>query len=227
MPNGEDFRPHAYRTGSVEFFLLPFRSDERALVPRFETESLVREALRQLREDGFDAVVDVGTGSGVIAVSLAKNFPRAKTLGIDVSEPALSLARENAARNGVEVEFALSDLLSGLPDWVGKRKNILFVANLPYVRNGDENLSEDTAFEPPVALYGGEGTGFELTERFLEQFEGFVRTHPNVAASVICEVGDDHHAQISAAALRFGREIRTFADPRGIHRFFTYRTWPS
>lgn len=63
MRNGEDLRPYAYRTGRVEFFLLPFRSDERALVPRLETESLVREALRQFRQEGFDAVVDVGTGS--------------------------------------------------------------------------------------------------------------------------------------------------------------------
>ncbi len=188
MRNGEGLRPYAYRTGQVEFFLLPFRSDERALVPRLETESLVREALRQFRQEAFDAVVDVGTGSGVIAVSIAKHVSSARILAIDVSEEALSLARENAAQNAVRIEFVRSDLLSHLPDWVSASQKILFVANLPYVRQGAPDLSEDTAFEPPLALYGGKETGFELTERFLEEVEKFARLHPSAAISVVCEV---------------------------------------
>jgi release factor glutamine methyltransferase len=109
-------------------------------------------------------------------------------LAIDVSEEALSLARENAAQNAVRIEFVRSDLLSHLPDWVPASQKILFVANLPYVRQGASDISEDTVFEPPIALYGGQETGFELTERFLEEVEKFAGLHPNAAISVVCEV---------------------------------------
>ena len=85
-------RPYAYVTGSVEFFYLPFKSDERALVPRLETESLVREAISILRASDYSVVVDVGTGSGIIAVSIAKNRSDLRTVALDLSVEALSLA---------------------------------------------------------------------------------------------------------------------------------------
>lgn len=150
----EDPRPYAYQTGKVEFFYLPFKSDERALVPRLETESLVRQVLSELRSGDFDAVIDVGTGSGIIAVALAKNYPEARFAALDFSEAALSLARENASSNRVEIDFRTSDLLAGLPEWVADCRNAYFVANLPYVRDGDPDVSSDTAFEPAMALYG-------------------------------------------------------------------------
>lgn len=146
-------RPYAYVTGNVEFFYLPFKSDERALVPRLETESLVREALSILRSSDYSAVADVGTGSGIIAVSIAKNRSDLRTVALDLSVEALSLARENAERNGARVEFFHSDLLSGLPEIAQTEKGVCFVANLPYVKVGAE-VSEDTAFEPQMALYG-------------------------------------------------------------------------
>lgn len=227
MRKNDDKRPYAYRTGSVEFFLLPFRSDERALIPRLETESLVREVLFELRRGQFSTVVDVGTGSGIIAVSLAKNLPNIRMVGMDISEEALSLAKENAALHSVQIEFVESDLLSALPDWVGQEGGVFFVANLPYVRTGAQDLSEDTVFEPQIALYGGDRTGFELTERFLSEVETFANLHPNIPVSIACEVGDDHDNQIRSVAHRFGRPIRTFADPLGTPRFFTYQIWPS
>lgn len=88
-------------------------------------------------------------------------------------------------------------------------------------------MSPDTAFEPAMALYGGDGTGFELTEKFLRQVEGFHRRHPTIGIAVACEVGDDHENQIRSMADELGRDIRIFADLSGIRRFFTYRIWPS
>lgn len=146
---------------------------------------------------------------------------------LDLSEDALSLAKENARTNGVEIEFVRSDLLESLPEAVGTEGNVFFVANLPYIREGATDMSPDTAFEPAMALYGGESTGFELTEKFLRQVEDFHVLRPNVGIAVACEVGDDHEDQIRAIAADLGRDVRTFADLTGTHRFFTYRIWPS
>lgn len=146
---------------------------------------------------------------------------------LDLSEDALSLAKENAATNRVEIEFARSDLLASLPEDVGTDGNVFFVANLPYVRIGAPDMSPDTVFEPAMALYGGESTGFELTADFLRQIEDFHVLRPDVGIGVACEVGDDHENEIRNAAAELGRDIRTFADLAGTHRFFTYRIWPS
>ncbi len=222
--------PSAYETGWVEFFYRRFRSDRRALVPRFETESLVREILRTLREEPYATLVDVGTGSGVIAVSVGAEAPFGRIVGLDVSGTALSLASENARANGVSAEWVESDLLealrSGRTRTPEPESGVFFVANLPYVRDGDPNVSPDTAHEPPEALYGGAGTGFETTLRFLREFEAFAAAFPNGRFRVACEVGHDHLPQIEAFARESGRDVRTFADPFGIPRFFTYRIWP-
>ena len=223
----DDPRPYAYQTGKVEFFYLPFKADERALVPRLETESLVREVLAQTKSGEFAHVVDVGTGSGIIAVSIAKNRPEIRVPALDLSDDALSLAKENAATNRVEIDFVRSDLLESLPEIVGTDGNAFFVANLPYIREGATDMSPDTIFEPDMALYGGASTGFELTAKFLRQIEDFHISHPNVGIAVACEVGDDHEDEIRAVARELGRDIRTFADLAGIPRFFTYRIWPS
>lgn len=146
---------------------------------------------------------------------------------LDLSEEALSLARENASSTRVEIEFVRSDLLDSLPEGVGADGNVFFVANLPYIRIGATDMSPDTVFEPAMALFGGKTTGFELTEKFLRQIEDFHVLHPNVGIAVACEVGDDHEDEIRNVAAELGRDIRTFADLTGTHRFFTYRIWPS
>lgn len=115
---------------------------------------------------------------------------------LDLSDEALALAKENAAANRVEIEFARSDLLASLPEDVGTDGNVFFVANLPYIRIGATDMSPDTVFEPAMALYGGESTGFELTAKFLRQVEDFHVLHPNVGIAVACEVGDDHENEI-------------------------------
>jgi release factor glutamine methyltransferase len=142
--------PLQYVLGEWGFRRLTLRVDSRALIPRPETETVVERCLALL--DGADAprVLDVGTGSGAVALALADEHPGARVTAIDVSEDALALARENAERAGVAVELLRHDLFAGLPGdgWD------LVVSNPPYV--GSEELAslapEVVDWEPGVAL---------------------------------------------------------------------------
>jgi release factor glutamine methyltransferase len=154
--------PLQYIVGEWGFRRLTLTVDERALIPRPETETVVERCLELLR--GIDAprVLDVGTGSGAIALSIADEHPGARVTGIDVSPDAISLARENAARTGLEVELLEIDMLSGLPeaDWD------LIVSNPPYVRQDEASglAPEVVDWEPHVALFDGGHTQLLVRE---------------------------------------------------------------
>ena len=145
--------PLQYVLGEWGFRRLTLTVDGRALIPRPETETVVERCLALLADVDAPRVLDVGTGSGAIALAIADEHPGAAVTGIDVSAEALSLARENAARTGVAVELLQADLLGGLPgsDWD------LVVSNPPYVRP-DEAATlapEVVDWEPHVALFDG------------------------------------------------------------------------
>jgi release factor glutamine methyltransferase len=154
--------PLQYVVGEWGFRRLALTVDERALIPRPETETVVERCLELLR--GIDAprVLDVGTGSGAIALSIADEHPGAQVTGIDVSPDAISLARENAARTGLEIELLEVDMLSGLPgtDWD------LVVSNPPYVRPDEASglAPEVVEWEPHVALFDGGHTALLVRE---------------------------------------------------------------
>ena len=170
--------PLQHLLGTVEFCGHTFAIDKRAMVPRPETEELV-ELLKSevsLRPGGAYApvgsqrsdfrMIDVGTGSGVIALSLAAKFPEAEIYAIDISEDALSLARENAAqlRLSERVRFQKSDLLENVSE-----RFDLIVANLPYISMQDRHLlAREVLHDPEVALFGGPG-GDELVRKLIEQ----------------------------------------------------------
>jgi release factor glutamine methyltransferase len=176
--------PIAYITGHREFFGLDFRTDKRALIPRPETELLVELALDALRREpsSRDLVWDVGTGSGAVAIAIAKRIAPRKVLATDVSADALLLAKTNATRLKTRnVTFLKSDLLSPsvlrflsryrLPSTVYR---LFIVANLPYLPLGDrKRLAPDvTKYEPASALFTGRG-GLALIEKFLRQLASF------------------------------------------------------
>jgi release factor glutamine methyltransferase len=142
--------PLQYVLGEWGFRRLTLRVDARALIPRPETETLVERCLALLDGAKAPRVLDVGAGSGAVALALADEHPGARVTAIDVSEEALSLARENAKRTGLAVELARHDLFAGLPGdgWD------LVVSNPPYVRD-DELASlapEVVDWEPGLAL---------------------------------------------------------------------------
>jgi release factor glutamine methyltransferase len=145
--------PLQYVVGEWGFRRLTLTVDDRALIPRPETETVVERCLALLRGVDAPLVLDVGTGSGAIALAIADEHPGAQMTGIDVSEDALSLARENATRTGVEVELLRVDMLSGLPgtEWD------LVVSNPPYVRPDEATglAPEVVEWEPHVALFDG------------------------------------------------------------------------
>lgn len=204
--------PLQHLLGTVEFAGRVFLCDKRALVPRPETEHLV-ELLKSQITDPNSQILDIGTGSGVIALSLAANFPDTKVTATDVSEDALALARENAARLGLtnRIEFLTGDLLLYVTHVYD-----LIVANLPYVAAVDRaELSREVLHDPEVALLGGE-RGDEVVRRLIEEAPAKLKPGGLLALEVGLGQADD------LAALMVEKnyhDIRKEADYAGVTRF--------
>ena len=147
--------PIQYITGEAEFFGLPFRVTRAVLIPRPETEHVVEKVIELAAGMARPQIVDVGTGSGAIAVSVAAKIPSAAIAAIDISAAALDLARENAKRNGVtdRIRFLDGNLLAP----VSEEKFDFVVSNPPYVPETDRtSLSvEVREYEPGLALFAG------------------------------------------------------------------------
>jgi release factor glutamine methyltransferase len=156
--------PVAYILGRWGFRGLDLEVDRRVLVPRPETELVVDRCLALLEGVSGPDVLDVGTGSGAIALALASEVPEARVFGCDVSEEALDVARSNGARLGLDVDWGVCDLLSGID---GRRFDLV-VSNPPYVAAGEvESLEPEVRdWEPRRATVAGE-TGLEVIERLV------------------------------------------------------------
>jgi release factor glutamine methyltransferase len=210
-----DGEPLQHLLGTVEFCGLNFLCDKRALVPRPETEELV-EAIANFKFQ-ISNCVDVGTGSGVIALSLASKFPEARIIAIDVSEEALSLARENAERLGLtsRVTFQRGNLLEGVNGQFD-----LIVANLPYVAMQDrQSLAREVLHDPEVALFGGE-RGDEMIRQLIEQAPAHLATNGLLAL----EIGIGQSEPLAAfLAEKNYHDIEPKSDYSGIPRFLFAR----
>lgn len=142
-----DGEPIAYIVGEREFFGLPFKVTPSVLIPRPDTELIVELALERALQG--QRLLDMGTGSGAIAVAIAHTRPDLEVTALDVSEDALEIARANAAANAAQVRFLRSDWYAAL----GEERFHLVVSNPPYIVAGDRHLSEgDLRFEPVDAL---------------------------------------------------------------------------
>jgi release factor glutamine methyltransferase len=204
--------PLQHLLGTVEFAGQVFLCDKRALVPRPETEQLV-ELLKSEIPNPKSQILDVGTGSGVIALSLATMFPEARLVATDGSDDALALARENAARLGLQdkVVFVKSDLLDavdGLFDVV--------VANLPYVATGERaSLSREVLHDPAIALFAGE-QGDEIVRKLIDS----ARAHLSAGGLLALEVGLGQADDLAALmAKKNYYDIKTEGDYGGVIRF--------
>ena len=164
--------PHAYITAHREFYGLDFEVDKRVLIPRPETELLVEQAIEKAKNYPNPVIVDIGTGSGVIAVSLAKNLPHAQIYAVDISKAALKVTERNCRKHQVEERVTLvrGDLLESSPEQVD-----IIVANLPYVLTGEVPKVNTDGFEPDLALDGG-ADGLDAIRRLCRQAKNILQS---------------------------------------------------
>jgi release factor glutamine methyltransferase len=207
-----DGEPLQHLLGTVDFLGRSFLCDQRALVPRPETEQLCELLIARFKEAPFTGrLIDIGTGSGIIALTLAAAWPEATVEAVDLSREALALAAENARRLGLEgrVTFAQSDLLAATSGSFG-----LIVANLPYIPRPEiERLSREVRRDPVGALDGGE-VGSELIERLVA--EAADRLHGLLAL----EIGHDQGARLRDLLAAHGyTNIEVTADYQARDRF--------
>lgn len=205
--------PVAYLTGTREFYGRAFAVSSAVLIPRPETELIVDRVLRDTPTDAAPRIVDACTGSGILAVTLACERPRARIVATDISRPALAVARENARTHGVagRVTFVAADLLAPLPGPFD-----LIVANPPYVARRDApGLSRDVRdYEPDVALFGGDD-GLALVRRLLREVA--TRLAPGGWLAMEFGAGQGYDVAHHATDAGFDR-CEILADLQGIER---------
>jgi release factor glutamine methyltransferase len=190
-------KPLQYITGSIEFLDLEFKIDPGAMIPRPETEILTLSVIEHFKEIKDESrplkIIDLGTGSGVIAVTLAVNLNNSFIYATDVSGDALKLAFENAKENQVEgkIEFVSGDLFKPLENRNLENSIDCIVSNPPYVRDDDsESLSEEiTDFEPEVSLFSGDD-GLNFHKRIIKECHNYLRKDGLLALEVGWEDGD-------------------------------------
>ena len=200
--------PVAYLLGEKEFHGLSLKVDGRVLIPRPDTETLVEWALNCLQGRGAPSVLDLGTGSGAIALAIQNARPDARVAAVDASADALAVARANAKRLGLPVRFAEADWLAG-----AERGHDLIVSNPPYIASGDAHLAA-LRYEPQGALVSGDD-GLDDIRRIVHS----APEHLNDGGWLLLEHGFDQSEPVrQLLALRGFSEVESRDDLAGIAR---------
>ena len=203
--------PIAYITGKQPFMSLDFEVNPSVLVPRPETEKLVETAMETGKQIKDPVIADLGTGSGVIAVSLAKYLPEAKVFATDSSEDAIKIAKSNAVKHGVQdrCEFLVGNLFEPLKD-----KFDIIVSNPPYIKSADiDSLQPEVSkYEPRQALDGGED-GLKYYRLIFQE----VDKHLKPGGYLTLEIGFDQAKQVMDLAEKF-KNKKLVKDNAGIER---------
>jgi release factor glutamine methyltransferase len=210
--------PLSHLSGTREFWSIAIEVSPSVLVPRPETEGLVEKVL-ELSTREPESILDVGTGSGCIAIALAKELPRAAITAVDISARALAVARRNAAREKAKnIEFLRSNLFSAFRG--AGRKFDFIVSNPPYVSLAEwDALSPDVRdFEPKLALLAGE-SGLDIIERLVRRAGTFLKA----GGYLIFEIGEGQRDKVLGLFGRRWTEIETAWDLAGKPRVITAR----
>jgi release factor glutamine methyltransferase len=208
--------PVQYIIGVQEFFGLPFEVSPAVLIPRPETEHLVEAVLERFGRESSPRIVDVGTGSGAIAVALAHAIPRTQVTAVDLSSAALEVARRNADLNGVSDRVTLlqSDLLAA----VESENFEVVVSNPPYIAEGEVLEPQVLNYEPRSALYAGP-TGLEIYERLIPQARRVLKPQ----GWLMLEIGYGQSPAL-LKLLRDWNEVSFLNDLQGIPRVVQAKT---
>jgi release factor glutamine methyltransferase len=213
--------PSQYITGTQEFWSLPLRVSPEVLIPRPETEVLVEAVLNfvhhNLATEANPSILDLGTGSGAIAIALARELPEARIMAVDLSAPALQLARKNAQLNQVDrqLHFVQSDIFSGIPG--APSKFSVIVSNPPYVSHSefDKLASEIREFEPRGSLDGGPD-GLAAIRRIVMEAPAVLRPR----GGLLLEMGADQAETVSMIVSKSQKynSFRILKDYSGLDR---------
>jgi release factor glutamine methyltransferase len=211
--------PLQHLLGSWEFYGRRFKTDRRALIPRPETERLAELMLKQIPVETSSGVrlADIGTGSGVLAITLALERPGLEVVATDISADTLALARENGLAHGIDgrIKWLQTDLLSGVDTDFD-----FLVTNLPYIPTAEmATLPREVRHDPPLALDGG-ADGLEVIRRFIEA----APSHLKPGAGVLLEIGISQASGVADILQQQKyRDISVEKDYQGVERFVSAR----
>ncbi|MDA3840504.1 MAG: peptide chain release factor N(5)-glutamine methyltransferase [Patescibacteria group bacterium] len=220
--------PLAYILGEKEFYSNKFIVNKNVLVPRPETETMVDEALRRVTQNMKPTtVIDVGTGSGCIIISIAKKLKKRKNinyLGLDISNEALSVAKKNAKLNLVEkkISFIKNDLLSNIQgSLITNHNSIIITANLPYLTAEQIMKSPSIKREPRLALLAGTD-GLKYYRKLFKQIRELQNKNPELEFTILCEINPSQVnliKQLTKSILDKKYTTYIKKDLRGLSRF--------
>lgn len=209
--------PTQYITGHQEFWGMDLIVTPAVLIPRPETEHVIETVLQQVRGNPAPGIVDVGTGSGCIALALAKELPQGEIHATDISSAALEIARANAARHQLEdrIQFRETDLLQGF----GPNKFDFVVSNPPYVGESEEDQVqlEVRKYEPRQAVFAGP-TGLEVIKRLIPQAHAALKPEGRLVMEISGTIADRVWRLLAGWS-----DVRITTDLQGIPRVASAR----
>ena len=216
-------KPIQYIIGETEFCDLKFKVNENVLIPRPETSELVMKIVNSQRStvNGQQSILDIGTGTGCIAISLAKHLPNSKVYALDISEKALEVAKENAVNNNVNVTFIHDDILS-LKNNIETKFDII-VSNPPYVRELEKAEMRDNVlnWEPHNALFVSDNNPLIFYRSILE----FAKSHLKENGEIWFEINEFLGKEMTKLCNEMGfSQVEVFTDFRGKERILLVRS---
>ncbi len=215
-------KPIQHIIGETEFCDLKFKVNENVLIPRPETSEMVGIIANSHQQSAVSKILDIGTGSGCIAISLAKAFPKSQVYAMDISEEALKVAKENAINNNVNVTFIQDDILTPTQTLTQTEFDII-VSNPPYVRELEKAEMRDNVlkWEPHNALFVSDDDPLIFYRKILE----FASTHLNDNGEVWFEINEFLGKEMTSLCRRFGfSDVKIFKDFRDKERFMNLKT---
>ena len=210
----ESGEPVQYIVGNVDFYGNIIKVDKRVLIPRFETEGLVEIALNYISNTNLD-IVDLGCGSGAIAITLKKKNPNINMDAVDISSDALTLAKENALLNNVDINFICGDMLKPL-----NKKYDIIISNPPYISYDEDIMDIVKNNEPSIALYAS-NDGLYYYENILKNCKKYLKDK----YYIFFEIGYNQSSRVVEYALKYlDCTVEVKKDLQGFDRYIIIKS---